>query len=491
MITTTSAMGLQARNGLRREEQYRLFLIALFIADVVMLLAAFAVAFVVRYYTNWSILVEDSDLSREAHLLLAAVLLPLWLLIFVLSDLYNPHYLFSSTQEYKKVASACSVAFTMVVVGTFLVPYIRVSRGWIVVAVVAAIIFVGLERFLFRRLSYFLRERGWLTARTLIVGTDAEARAIAQQLLAWRGCGAEILGFIDNIMPPGTKVEEDVPVVASLNGLPELVEKMDVDELIVSPSAISREDILWIFQTFGTSDKVELRFSPGLFEIFTSGVSVKEIGSVPLVSMRKVRLDAIEATIKALSDYLIAIVALILNLPVLLIVALAIKLDSPGPIFHRRRVLGQGGKEFDALKFRTMYVNGNEILAKHPELKAELARNQKLKNDPRVTRVGNFLRKYSIDEIPQLFNVLAGQMSIVGPRMISPEEMEKYGKWRWNLLTVKPGITGLWQISGRSDVSYAERVRLDMYYIRNYTMWADLRIIWRTIPVVLGGKGAY
>jgi lipopolysaccharide/colanic/teichoic acid biosynthesis glycosyltransferase len=154
-------------------------------------------------------------------------------------------------------------------------------------------------------------------------------------------------------------------------------------------------------------------------------------------------------------------------------------------------VLGQGGKEFDALKFRTMYVNGEEILAKHPELKAELARNQKLKNDPRITRVGNFLRKYSIDEIPQLINVLAGQMSIVGPRMISPEEMEKYGKWRWNLLTVKPGITGLWQISGRSDVSYAERVRLDMYYIRNYTMWADLRIIWRTIPVVLGGKGAY
>lgn len=471
--------------------QYRLFLLALFVADAIMLMAAFALSYFVRFQTNWSFLVEDSDISQESHVWIAITLLPIWILIFVLSDLYNPHYLFSSTQEYKKVFNACAIAFTLVVVVTFLVPVIRVSRGWIVIAWMAAIVLVGVERFLFRRLSYFLRERQWLTSRTLIVGTDAEAHAITHQLLTWRGCGADVIGFVDNILPPGTKVEGNVPVVGTLGALPELVEKLDVDELIVSPSAISREDILWIFQTFGTSDRVELRFSPGLFEIFTSGVRVKEIGSVPLVSMRKVRLDAIEGSVKMLSDYLIASVALVLNIPIMIAVAMAIKLDSPGPIFHRRRVLGQGGKEFDALKFRSMHVNGDEILDQYPDLKAELARNQKLKNDPRITRVGHFLRKFSVDEIPQLFNVLAGQMSIVGPRMITPAEMEKYGKWRWNLLTVKPGITGLWQISGRSDVSYAERVRLDMYYIRNYTFWSDLRIIWRTIPVVLRRKGAY
>jgi lipopolysaccharide/colanic/teichoic acid biosynthesis glycosyltransferase len=138
-----------------------------------------------------------------------------------------------------------------------------------------------------------------------------------------------------------------------------------------------------------------------------------------------------------------------------------------------------------------MRVDGDAILAEYPELRAELSENHKLKHDPRVTRVGAILRQTSLDELPQLFNVLLGQMSLVGPRMITLEEMDKYGKWRWNLLTVKPGITGLWQISGRSDVTYEERVRLDMYYIRNYTLWLDILILWRTLPAVVSRRGAY
>ncbi|MBI5302397.1 MAG: sugar transferase [Chloroflexi bacterium] len=491
MISTTLTREPARRRAYSRNAQYRIFLTALFITDVAAVSAAFALAFILRFQTFWIWFAEDADLGRESHIAIAGILLPAWLMVFVLSDLYNPHYLFSSTQEYKKAFNACSVAFTVVVVVTFLIPYVRVSRGWIVAAWLAAVVLVLLGRFLMRRLSYVLRARHWLTARTLIVGTDSEARAVAQQLLSWPGCGADVIGFVDNFSVPGTKIEGDVPVVGALDHLPALVEKMEIDELIVSPSALAREDVLWIFQTFGTSGEVELRFSPGLFEIFTSGVSVKEIGAVPLVSMRKVRLDAIESAVKAVSDYGIAILALILNIPLLVTVALLIKFTSPGPIFHKRRVLGRGGKEFYALKFRTMYMNGDEILARHPDLQRELAQNQKLKDDPRITRIGKFLRRYSIDESPQLFNVLMGQMSVVGPRMIAPTEMEKYGKWRTNLLTVKPGITGLWQISGRSDLSYAERVRLDMYYIRNYTAWADIRIIWRTLSVVLSGKGAY
>jgi lipopolysaccharide/colanic/teichoic acid biosynthesis glycosyltransferase len=138
-----------------------------------------------------------------------------------------------------------------------------------------------------------------------------------------------------------------------------------------------------------------------------------------------------------------------------------------------------------------MYINGDEILAKYPELKEELAREQKLKDDPRITRAGKLLRKTSFDELPQLLNVLRGEMSIVGPRMISPEEMEKYAQSGMNLLTVKPGITGLWQVSGRSDVSYDERVRMDMYYIRNWSIWMDIMLLLRTIPAVLLRRGAY
>jgi lipopolysaccharide/colanic/teichoic acid biosynthesis glycosyltransferase len=139
-----------------------------------------------------------------------------------------------------------------------------------------------------------------------------------------------------------------------------------------------------------------------------------------------------------------------------------------------------------------MHVNGNEILEQHPELKLELEKNQKLKNDPRITRVGRFLRRTSLDELPQLINVLLGQMSLVGPRMISPAEHSRYGRMKFNLLTVKPGMTGLWQVSGRSDLSYEERVRLDMFYIRNYSIWMDIQIlVFQTLPAVVKGRGAY
>jgi lipopolysaccharide/colanic/teichoic acid biosynthesis glycosyltransferase len=153
--------------------------------------------------------------------------------------------------------------------------------------------------------------------------------------------------------------------------------------------------------------------------------------------------------------------------------------------------MGLNGRQFYALKFRTMVLNGEEVLDKHPELKRELAINHKLKNDPRVTRIGAFLRRYSLDELPQLFNVLKRDMSMVGPRMISPEEAPMYKQFVMNLFTVLPGITGLWQVSGRSDISYEERVRLDMVYVRNWSLWLDLQILFQTIPAVLRAKGAY
>jgi len=195
--------------------------------------------------------------------------------------------------------------------------------------------------------------------------------------------------------------------------------------------------------------------------------------------------------IKMLLDYVIALPSLIVMTPLFLLLALLIKLDSPGPIFHRREMMGQNGRIFPALKFRTMTINGHDILAQHPHLQAELAQNFKLKNDPRVTRLGRLLRKYSLDELPQLINVLAGDMSLIGPRFVTPEEIARYGANGARLLTVPPGLTGLWQVSGRSDTSYEERIRLDMIYIQNWSLWLDLKILLRTPWVVVQGKGAY
>jgi lipopolysaccharide/colanic/teichoic acid biosynthesis glycosyltransferase len=167
-----------------------------------------------------------------------------------------------------------------------------------------------------------------------------------------------------------------------------------------------------------------------------------------------------------------------------------IRLDSPGPVLYRRRVLGLQGKPFDAVKFRTMRTNWEQTVDSD-EVRNQFVVGAKPRNDPRVTRLGRLLRKYSIDELPQIFNVLRREMSLVGPRMITPEELPFYDKWGMNLLTIRPGITGLWQVSGRADVDYEEKVRLDMYYIRNYTIWLDLQILIRTISVVVKGKGAY
>jgi lipopolysaccharide/colanic/teichoic acid biosynthesis glycosyltransferase len=204
-------------------------------------------------------------------------------------------------------------------------------------------------------------------------------------------------------------------------------------------------------------------------------------------SARK-RLDSI---LKTTLDFGLALASLILFSPFLLLLAVIVKLDSRGPIFHRRRVMGQGGSQLDAFKFRTMYVNGDQILNAYPDLKLQLERDHKLEIDPRVTKCGRWMRKLSLDELPQLFNVLLGQMSLVGPRMISPNEVSRYGEFARELLTVKPGLTGLWQVSGRSNLNPSDRVRLDLQFVRTRNILLDIKLLLMTIPVVIFGRGAY
>jgi lipopolysaccharide/colanic/teichoic acid biosynthesis glycosyltransferase len=177
-------------------------------------------------------------------------------------------------------------------------------------------------------------------------------------------------------------------------------------------------------------------------------------------------------------------------LPLFFAVGVLLALESGWPIIHRRRVVGMNG-EFDAYKFRSMRKNADAIMAANPVLKQEFERNFKLKHDPRLTRVGRAIRKFSLDELPQLYNVLKGKMSLVGPRMISPDELEKYGSHRQLLFTVKPGLTGYWQVNGRQSVGYDERVRMDLHYINNWSLAMDLKILFKTPYVVLKREGAY
>ena len=317
-------------------------------------------------------------------------------------------------------------------------------------------------------------------------------RWLAEQLIHWPTSGMHLIGFVDKKMPVTFPLFHGLASLGSVDQLGEIIERYKIGEVILASSAFStRDHLLEIFRRYGVKDNLNIRMSSGLYEILTTSLTVNEYAFVPLIHINKVRLTGIDNILKFVLDYVVAIMSIIVLCPFLTLIAILIKISSPGPVLHKRLVMGLNGKQFHALKFRTMVINGDEILGQHPELKEELSRNHKLKTDPRVTQIGGFLRKFSLDELPQLLNVLKRDMSMVGPRMISPEEMSMYQQFDMNLLTVLPGITGLWQVSGRSDISYHEPVRLDMYYVRNWSIWLDLQLLYQTIPAVLKSRGAY
>ena len=479
------------RVTLSRQAQWQLFQVVLAISDILLTGIAFRLAYYVRFELSLPIFELDAPVSFPRYQAFAFILVPIWIFIFAANGLYDRRNLLGGTGEYARVFRATVTGMFLVVLAGFLEPTLVFARGWLLLAWLFAFLFTAGGRFWLRRAVYILRRRGYFLTPTIVVGVSDEGLSLAQQLLSWRTSGLDVLGFVDDDINPGTPVYKHLHTLGNMDRIDELIRRYDVEEMILVTSALSRDEITAIFRRYGLMDGLNLRMSSGLFEIITTGLEVKEMAYVPLVSVHKVRLTGLDRFLKLALDYAIAIPGLIAIAPFLLFIALAIKFDSPGPIIYRRRVMGINGKKFEAYKFRTMHVNGEHILEQHPDLKAELNRNHKLKDDPRVTRVGQFLRKTSLDELPQLFNVLKREMSLVGPRMIAPKEMDMYDEWGLNLLTVPPGITGLWQVSGRSDISYDTRVQLDMHYIRNWTIWLDLQLLVQTIPAVVQRRGAY
>lgn len=482
----------RASRSLPREWQWRIFIFVVILSDLIALSAAMRLAYYLRFEVNLPFFKHDVVPAIEYYQTLVVLIVPVWLFIYALTGLYHRKNLLGGTREYSMLFNGTTIGAFLVIATGFLLPEFVLARGWLVTSWGLAFLLAAIFRFSLRRAVYALRSTGYFLSPAIIVGANDEGLSLASQLMSWRTSGFHIMGFIDKKIPAGERVTDQLYCLGSLEDLDAIVQKHNIEEIILASSAFSsRDGLLSIFKRYGVIKGVNVRMSSGLYEIITTGLTVNEFAYVPLVEVNQVRLSGIDRVLKATLDYTIAIPLTILLSPAFLVIALLIKFSSPGPIIHRRRVMGVNGRQFDAFKFRTMYVNGDEILAAHPELKEELERNHKLKDDPRVTRIGSFLRKTSLDELPQIFNVLRGEMSLVGPRMISPEEIREYDQWDINLLTVRPGITGLWQVSGRSDVSYEQRVRYDMHYIRNWNIWLDLQLIYQTIPAVIKRRGAY
>lgn len=494
-----AALGRSTKEeAFRRAElgaQRRLYRAFLVVGDAFVLLIAFTIAYWLRFDIGLAVSREIVP-NPQDYLILSVLLIPVWLVIFAVVGLYDFNALLGNITEYGRVFNAVTWGMMAVMVYGFFNPEFVIARAWLVFSWVLAAFLISVFRLFMRRLAYRARRYGYFVTPTIIVGTNKEAIALADQLRNSAGSGMEITGFVsvraDGEQHLGEQVH-GIKVLGSLDQLSEILDANHVEEVVIATTAMDDEQLVQVSQQLTTQhDDVRMRLSSGLYEVFTTGMEVATRNSVPLLSLKRLRLNRMETMLKTALDYFLILAALPFLLPIFLVVALLVKLDSPGPVFYQRRVMGMGGRPFGAFKFRTMVVNGNEILEQHPELKAELARTHKLKHDPRITRVGSFLRRTSLDELPQLINVLLGQMSLVGPRMISPSEHDMYGRMKLNLLTVKPGLTGMWQVSGRSDLSYEDRVRLDMYYIRNYSIWMDVQILFfQTLPAVTKGRGAY
>ena len=463
---------------------------ALILSDFALNYFAFRIAYWVRYSSGLPIFSFWTE-PRIDYTGFSLFILPVWLVIFISVGLYNPSNLLGGIREYALVFNATTLGmFVNISVGFLFPDNLVLARGWVLLAWLFSFLSISSGRFLIRRAIYRLRREGLFQSEAVIVGSNTEAWLVADQLLNSKSSGLRISGYV-RCEDCSNEMIETISCLGHFGELDQIIQKHNVRVVILISSALSQEQIISIFRKFGTSKNIDLRMSSGLYEIITTGLQVKEEGMVPLVVINKVRLTGVDQVLKTILDYCLVVPALIILSPLFLLVAIAIKLDSPGPVIYLRRVMGVNGKQFNAFKFRTMRQDSDEILAANPEWVEEYEANFKLKDDPRVTRLGRFLRKTSIDELPQLVNILRNEMSLVGPRMICPAELEKYNQWDINLLTIKPGLTGLWQVRGRSDVSYEDRVRFDMFYIRNWNFWLDVQIILQTIPSILFRRGAY
>lgn len=465
-----------------RRRQFRVLLaVAL---DLCAIVTAFSLAYLLRF--RWEVVPALDTPPAAPYFAVLTPILPAWVLLLASYGLYRdrvqPFF-----EEVLRVFSAVSVGMMLLLAGSFFYRQFSYSRLWILYAWTLSIGLILLVRGV-QRLTYrSLRARGIDVRRVVIVGAGAEGRAVADTLTARPELGRRPIAFLD------TTRGEDVdglPIVARPDQVLPAVRRLGAHAVIIALPAEARATAM---QTAALCEEAGVPFAivPDLYTLAATGADTEFIGRLPLLTLRQHPLEGWGRRIKDVLDVTGAAVGLVAALPLFLIISVLIALDNPGPIFYRHRRIGKGGLPFAAFKFRTMVTTADDDLAADPVLRVHFERAYKLVDDPRVTRVGRWLRRTSLDELPQLLNVLKGDMSLVGPRPIVEEELQKYGPWERRLLRVKPGLTGLWQVLRHSEPDYAQRVGLDIFYIDHWSVGLDLKILARTLPRVISGRGAY
>ncbi|PYS44428.1 MAG: hypothetical protein DMF71_03570 [Acidobacteria bacterium] len=486
---------------------------ALAVTDVVLTAASFALAFYLRHYEPITERAANGSLTWSRQFAPYAVLLPLVipirLLLLRYYDLYRLRGELSFVEDLSRVFKATAIGSLLLVAAAFIyrggVAYrtFSYSRGIFALDFLLALGTMGAVRMFLRSVQIVARRRGINLIPTLIVGRGHEAALCIHEMRARPELGYRVIGIIENELRDGGATSfEGVPVISDLRGLPDAIRESGANEVIISDPSVPGEALFDVMIQTGRRRGVEFRIAPTLLNCLPSKTEIDQVGSLPMVTLFRSPLSSAARIAKRSFDLFLALLALIVLSPLWLVIAVLIKLDSRGPIFYRQERVGMDGRVFLFFKFRTMRADTDD--AAHREFQRKYITGQpesnlgdedrpayKLRADERVTRVGRLLRKTSLDELPQLFNVLCGDMSIVGPRPPIPYEVESYQLWHRKRLDMKPGITGLWQVSGRNRLSFEEMVRMDLYYIENWSLLLDLKIILRTLPVMLRGADAY
>lgn len=480
--------------------------------DAVIAGLSFVVAFKLREGTDvlsatawaWS-----KEFVPYAGILYFAI--PIRILMLGYQRLYRYHGAFSYAQETFKVFKAAAVSSLLIIAwaflfrGGFAFREFSYSRSVFVLDFAIALgVYLVLHLGL-RFVQVKIRERDVNLIPTLIVGTNAEAEQTVRELSERKDLGYRVIGVLVKDESDSAKAfskQTGLEVVGTIDELPDVVRDLAIQEVIITDNSLTSDRMFEAMMKIGRQQKVEFRFAPSLFELLPQKTSVDQIGVLPMVRLFREPLSDAERFLKRISDIAISITAIVIFSPILIAAAIWIKLDSRGRVFFRQERVGMDGRIFLCYKFRTMKADADEDVhraAYEKNISGDETANigdgdrpvyGKVKDDPRVTKAGRFLRRSSIDELPQLFNVLLGDMSIVGPRPPIPYEVEAYESWHRKRLDMKPGMTGLWQVSGRNRLSFEEMVKIDLFYIENWSLWFDVKIILLTMPAVFRGDGA-
>jgi exopolysaccharide biosynthesis polyprenyl glycosylphosphotransferase len=459
--------------------------------DIVLINVAFGMAYWVRYRLQLFRAVDPAfDVPYEVYLPFAGLFTLLLVLVFRQQGAYRLRRQISWLDEFYAIVNGTATGTIIMIVFIFLYRAAFYSRAIFIYAGIFVILLLGVSRLVKVTVLRFLRRRGIGSERVLIVGAGEVARTVMRAVVANPESGFNIIGFLDdNPVKGGTDIGR-FKALGSLKNLADVVRDQLIDEVIITLPWQYHRKIVSIM-THCERENIRARIVPDLFQMTISRMHVEDVAGVPMIGVKEVSISGLNQVVKRSIDLFFSGLVVVLAAPLMALIALMIKLESPGSVLFQQERVGRNGRRFTVYKFRSMIEGAEEQQEALQNLNEAEGPLFKIRDDPRTTRVGKLLRKLSLDELPQFYNVLRGEMSLIGPRPPLPAEVKQYQEWHKRRLEVSPGITGLSQISGRSELSFDETALLDIYYVENWSLGLDTKIMLQTIPRVIFGNGAY